>query len=397
MALGELSISYAGRKGPMFRLALKTGLLTVLSLGLYRFWMKTRMRRYYWSAIRPGGTPLEYVGRPTEKLLGFLTAVVVLAFYIGIVNLALMFASFSLFGGNSPAYAVSFVGLAPMVFFAQYRARRYLLARSRWRGIRFGLAPGVKGYVWRAAVHWLVTILSLGILWPRMTFALEKYRTDRTFYGDHVFEQTGRWQGLIGAMKHVYLAAFLIGGGTLAATLGEAPIWLLATAMGVLWLGLGLAYWKAESFRRLTEGKRLGPVGFRARPRPGAVVGIYLGGALAIAGVLTGATFAMLMVLGAVVGLMDPQLLQAGYENLADVAAIPAWIVTLLGVVAYFSVFLLWGVLRQVFITLPLARHFAETLEIVGAEGLAEVGQRDRDEFAEAEGFADALPLGGGL
>jgi len=58
--------------------------------------------------------------------------------------------------------------------------------------------------------------------------------------------------------------------------------------------------------------------------------------------------------------------LHAGLDNLADLAAIPAWIVTLLGVVAYFSVFLLWGVLKEVFIVLPLARHFAEVTEITG-------------------------------
>ena len=36
---------------------------------------------------RPGGHPMEYVGDPMEKLLGFFIAVVILTFYIGIVNL----------------------------------------------------------------------------------------------------------------------------------------------------------------------------------------------------------------------------------------------------------------------------------------------------------------------
>ena len=118
--------------------------MTVLTLGIYRFWMKTRLRRWYWSAIRPGGQ-LEYVGDPWEKLLGFLIAVLILAFYIGIVNLILMFLSFSLFQGNVAAYALSLVGVIPLWFYAQYRARRYVLARTRWRGLRFGLEPGAWG------------------------------------------------------------------------------------------------------------------------------------------------------------------------------------------------------------------------------------------------------------
>ena len=103
MAATDLQTEYAGRRGQLFRLALVTGVLTVLTLGLYRFWMKTRLRRFYWSSIRPGGIPLEYVGEPLEKLLGFLIAVVILAFYIGVVNLLLMFLSFSLLQGNFAA------------------------------------------------------------------------------------------------------------------------------------------------------------------------------------------------------------------------------------------------------------------------------------------------------
>jgi hypothetical protein len=34
--------------------------------------MKTRLRRWYWSSIRPDGLPLEYFGDPLEKLLGIL-------------------------------------------------------------------------------------------------------------------------------------------------------------------------------------------------------------------------------------------------------------------------------------------------------------------------------------
>ncbi len=145
MAATDIGTDFAGRRGRLFWLALKTSLLTVLTVGFYRFWMKTRLRRYYWSSIRPGGVPLEYTGQPLEKLLGFLIAVVFLAFYIGIVNLVLVFFSFTLLQDNFAAYLVSFIGVIPFLFYAQYRARRYVLARTRWRGLRFGLEPGAWG------------------------------------------------------------------------------------------------------------------------------------------------------------------------------------------------------------------------------------------------------------
>jgi len=58
-SISKLKTDYAGRRKKLFWLALRTSALTVLTLGFYRFWMKTRIRRYYWSSIRPGGMPLE--------------------------------------------------------------------------------------------------------------------------------------------------------------------------------------------------------------------------------------------------------------------------------------------------------------------------------------------------
>ncbi|GKY88527.1 DUF898 family protein [Sinisalibacter aestuarii] len=397
MAFHDLRTDYAGRGGPMFRLALRTGVLTVLTLGIYRFWMKTRMRRYYWSAIRPGGLPLEFTGRPTEMLTGFLTAVVFLAFYIGIVNLVLMFFSFSLFNGEAPAYAVSFIGLAPVIFFAQYRARRYILARTRWRGIRFGLEPGVKGYVWRATWWWLLALSTGGLLWPVKTFALEKYRTDRMWYGDAQFKQTGGLFSLMTAMKHVWLGAALIAAGTLAAGLSEEPVWFVGAAMGGVWAVLGLAYWRAQSFKRLLEGKRLGETGFRSHARGGRIVGIYLTGSMAISAIMSALLFGIGIAIGIALALIDPALLADGLEDLSSLGALPGWVFPIVGLVFYFTVFVLWGVLREVFITMPVARHLAETTEIVNPDALAGIRQRARDEFVEAEGFADALPLGDGI
>ncbi len=397
MILQPLKTDYAGRGGPMFRLALKTGLLTVLTLGVYRFWMKTRMRRYYWSAVRPGGQPLEFTGTPTEMLTGFLTAVVFLAFYIGIVNLIFMFFSFSLFAGQAPAYVVTFVGLAPLIFFAQYRARRYILARTRWRGIRFGLEPGVAGFVWRSALWWSASLATAGLLFPAQVWALEKYRTDRTWYGDAKFDQGGDWKSLYGAMKHVYLGGFLVMLGLALVNTLEDDIWAIMVAMGAVWMALGWAHWKAYRFKRLTEQKTVAGAGFRCSPRPGKLVGIYLGGSMAISALLFAVFFGIGILIGILIAMVDPAVLEAGIDDISDIAELPAWMAVVAGAMGYFTIFLFWGVLREVFITLPISRHFAETTEIVEADGLNAVRQRARDEFTEAEGFADALPLGDGI
>ncbi|MFV2034144.1 MAG: DUF898 domain-containing protein, partial [Halocynthiibacter sp.] len=73
------------------------------------------------------------------------------------------------------------------------------------------------------------------------------------------------------------------------------------------------------------------------------------------------------------------------------------WILATAGIFVYFLIFVLWNVLRQVFVTMPLYRHFAETLELTGSGSLAQICQRDRDEFVEAEGFAEALDVGAAI
>ncbi|MGB5560576.1 MAG: DUF898 family protein [Paracoccaceae bacterium] len=395
MALTEFQTEYVGTRGRLFRLALTSSLLTVLTLGLYRFWMKTRLRRYYWSAIRPGGQPLEYVGEPMEKLLGFLIAVVILAFYIGIVNLLLMFLSFSLLQGNFAAYALSFVGVIPIMFYARYRARRYILARTRWRGLRFGMAQGAWGYAGRAFLHWSITILTLGLLWPRMTFALEKYRTDRTFFGTGQFVQGGHWQMLYRPFLPLLAGLVIAGIAVVLASWGSVGQAMLVGAVGTVWALYGLAHYRVHSFRLLTNTKSLGEIGFRARPRPWRVIRIYVFGNLIVGLLMSLFLTALLAALGGAVitvagssGSFDPMELGAN---------LPVWLSTMAAMLLYFSVFVSWGVFQHVFVTLPLARHYAQTLDLTGTHHLPAFQQRDRDEFTEAEGFAEALDLGAAI
>ncbi|WP_439121637.1 DUF898 family protein [Marivita sp.] len=385
-----------GSRGALFWLALKTGVFTVLTLGFYRFWMRTRLRRWYWSAIRPGGHPLEYVGDPIEKLLGFLFAVVVLAFYIGIVNLFLMFASFSLFQDNFAAYAVSLVGVIPLWFFAKYRARRYILARTRWRGLRFGLEPGAWGYAWRAVFHWIVTILSLGLLMPRMTFWLEKYKVDRTFYGTARMAQGGTWTMLYPAMWPMFVALFIavIGGGAIAS--GNLPVGIgMCIIAGLIGL-YGLVYYRVETLRRLTEAKTINGVSLRLSPNAFRVMMIYALGTLLAAA----AVFVPMVILGLMLAVIQSAetLAEMGMEDMvAPIAGLGRYAIIAASIAIYFTIFLLWSALTNVFITLPVIRHYFSTLTLSPDTAVADIRQRPRDEFAEAEGFADALDVGASL
>ncbi len=394
MAASTLQTNYAGKRGRLFKLAIWSSFLTVLTLGVYRFWMKTRLRRYYWSAIRPGGQPLEYVGEPLEKLLGFLIAVTFLAFYIGIVNLLLMFLSFSFLNTSFWAYGLSLIGILPILFYARYRARRYILARTRWRGVRFGMEQGAWGYSWRALVHWGIAILSAGLLWPRMTFWLEKYRTDRTFFGSERFEQGGRWQMLYRPFLPLLIGLILVAIGVVV-FLQSGGMGFAIGGFGVLTSAYGVAHYRVHSFRLLMDHKSVGGIGFHTQPRPWRVFRIYLfgyglvGTALGIVTLIIGLVLTGLFLLYGVK--LDDEL------NFTSLGALPYWATLMLSASAYFTVFIVWGALKHIFVTLPLARHYAETLDITDAAALSDIGQRDRDELDQAEGFAEALDVGAAI
>lgn len=391
-----LAGEFIGLRRHLFRLAFKTGIMTVLTLGFYRFWMKTRLRRWYWSAIRIGGIPLEYVGDPIEKLLGFLVAVVILAFYIGVVNLLLMFASFALFQGNFAAYLLSFLGVIPIWFYAQYRARRYVLARTRWRGLRFGLEPAAWGYAWRSLLYWGLTLVSAGLLWPLMTFKLEKYKTDRTSWGTATMTQGGRWTMLYSSAKWLFVG---IPAGLISAVLafsGSPDSAVLPGLVAVLFLPFGVVYYRVDSLRRLTETKEMAGITLKIRPSSLRVFGIYVGGYL-FAGILLGIIMGLMfsVTIGVYLGTaenfgtgsFDPEVLFEGNHP----------VLAVIGVATYFAIFLLWSVLMQAFVTMPIMRHYTSVLELHGADQIMGIRQRPRDEHIEAEGFAEALDVGASI
>lgn len=171
-----------------------------------------------------------------------------------------------------------------------------------------------------------------------------------------------------------------------------AGICVIATFIGVY----GLVYYRVESLRRLTETKTINGVGFTLSPNAFRVFMIYaLGTALACA-----AVFIPFMVFGVLLLLTQSMdvLTEMGLEDvIAPVEGLGRYGIIGLSVMVYFTIFLLWSALTNVFITLPVIRHYFSSLTLSPASAAADIRQRPRDEFAEAEGFADALDVGASL
>lgn len=166
---------------PLAGLVIKGLLLTIVTLGFYRFWYKTALRRYYWNNTTLAGDGFEYTGTGKELFVGFLIGIaIVLPLYFAVTLV-------SIFGGallGPILAAVLTSGIAPAVFLMlAYRGRRYRLARTRYYGVRFHQTGSGMGYLLRT-VKWLIlTALTLGILVPYLRRALERYKIENTWYG----------------------------------------------------------------------------------------------------------------------------------------------------------------------------------------------------------------------
>ena len=153
--------------------------------------------------------------------IGFLVAIVFLAIYVGIIQMVLFYAGLNIMVDPetaSPQEAIAqvaaiyitFFAVLPFILYAMYRARRYKMARTRWRGIRFGMEKGAWGYVLRAIGYGFLAAITLGILLPLQTFKLEKYMADRSYYGSARFTQEGKWSDLYKAMTHILIAIGIV-------------------------------------------------------------------------------------------------------------------------------------------------------------------------------------------
>ena len=389
----ELRANYRGDAAKLFPLALGVGVLGVITLGVYRFWGKARIRRHVWGKLRVGEDALEFTGTGLEMFLGFLMAVVVLAVYLAIVQLILFSVGirFVLDPQNEMeelaqgiSIALSFLALLPMMLFAAYRSRRYKLARTRFRGIRFGMEKAASGYVIRALGYLVLTVLTLGLLWPLMTYRLEAYMTNRTWYGGARFRQGGSWQGLYPAYGHVVAGiAFLVVSALLGMGAGGGlPAFLLF--IGMVWAGFGLVVYRVRGFAYLMSHKEMeGGLGFRAQPQVGTVVWTYIKGAL-IVGLLGGiASAAIFAPIGS---------LAVGIEEASELVQLE---IAVLGVLAYLLLLTVFGALSLVFISQPILAHFVDSVTVTGAQALDAVRQSVADSGADAEGLADALDMGG--
>src|ERR1700722_5653810 len=128
--------SFSGDRGEFRRLVTRGALLELVTVGFYRFWLATDIRRHLWSNTHIDDDAFEYTGRGKELLIGFLFALaIIMPVYLAYFFISLEAAGLKAFA-SLPLLSFFYV----FGQFAIYRARRYLLSLTVWRGVRFWMS-----------------------------------------------------------------------------------------------------------------------------------------------------------------------------------------------------------------------------------------------------------------
>ncbi|MBM3527104.1 MAG: DUF898 domain-containing protein [Alphaproteobacteria bacterium] len=407
------AVRFIGERSAYWRLLIRGAVLLAFTLGIYRFWFATDVRRYLWSNTDVSGDTLEYSGTAFELLMGFLIAIALLIpLYVG-----LFLAALSLGEGGELISVLAFPLLFFLGQFAIYRARRYRLTRTVFRGIRCHQTGSALRYAVCAMFWWVMIVLTLGLAYPFAQSRLERSKMRHTYYGNLQgrFEGSGfslflrgfpMWLLVIGPL--VFAIAYSVtsvdwnavasaasGATSVEGFIGQleskfpsiyvaAVLSIGAVAASIILAVTLFPVFQAMTLRWWLSGLRFGGLTVRSRLRASQIYGAYL--RFLWYGLLFTFAAGLIGSIGFVAyGFALSHLGKTPGSEIAGAAG---------AVVFYVAVMLGFSTIYQGTVKLALWRCGAESAEFDGAGALDRVRAQGAPGSPVGEGLADALNVG---
>jgi uncharacterized membrane protein YjgN (DUF898 family) len=278
--------------------------------------------------------------------------------------------------------------------FAVYRARRYRLSRTIWRGVRFSMTGSGWDYAWRAGLWMLLVIVTFGVALPWYLTALERFKMRHTSFGSLAgrFEGTGWdffkrawWLWLVGWLWLGHAVIILTASGHASSLLVIIPLLVLFATIGSPFL---YTAYKAAEWRWWVAGVRFGDVRFECRLTMRALVGLYWK--------VIGWSMLLLFGLSSWVGGLLGAVL-AGKDMAADetmtVLQRPSVLIAMAA--GYVIAALAFGAVMRIYLRRDVWARVASSLTVHNIAAADNVAARGDLVDAIGEGLADSLDIGG--
>jgi uncharacterized membrane protein YjgN (DUF898 family) len=403
--LEDSAFEFTGNWAAFGKIALTNILLSVVTLGLYRFWATTRERQYLWSETRFIDDRLEWTGTGKELFIGFLLVLVLIFgpfFALNFASQALIMRGEGGLGGA--LYMLSLILIFYLGGVARFRGLRYRLSRTYWHGIRGGSNnPGfIYGwsYMWKTFVGYIV----FGLMIPWSMMSLWNERWSQMSFGPHKFDAVGDYSDTFKRYLLFYLSPLLffvggivlaiVGAGAGAATGADSETMGMLAGVGAVggmvlffYVGLGLIalFFYAKFFRVAIDGLSLQKLdfGFSAKTKHWFMLilgdaGLWLLAALFVA--------LPIGVAAASIGLIGD--FEMPDPNATSVEAYLAFLVPMIFVI------IIPFALVGPFIRYRHWKFFITYMQCYGEINLDELTQSETESSKHGEGLLDAFDVG---
>ena len=262
---GANNLVFDGSASQLISLVLKNTVLTILTVGLYRFWAQRDMRQFLWQSVRFQEEYPEYQGRAIDSVYMFLGLTM-----FGVLSAGLLIVLPQLFIPFRPVTAALELFFVVGLFLAyqywcQWR-RRYNLDHTALHGIRFERSPQSLQRVVPFLGIWSLVILTAGLAYPlaRVISARDLFRDVRFGPASVTIEANAQpllvpWAIVYGTLALTFL---LVGTDWLfdyqTASGGSILIyWLLSMAMIIASFG-ALVWYKCGEFDYFVSSLSIG-------------------------------------------------------------------------------------------------------------------------------------------
>jgi len=191
--------TFHGEGGTLFGIHVVNILLTIITVGIYYFWGKVRVRKYLYSQTELMGDRFAYHGTGKELFIGWLKAIVIIGVGLFVIRILTTFVHPLL---GMLIYPIILV----FIPFAMVGAMRYRLSRTSWYGIRFSFRGLFKTAFAKYAVGLLLTAITLGVYYPFFYANMRHFWINNSYFGNTPFHYDGSGRDLLGKF---ILAIFL--------------------------------------------------------------------------------------------------------------------------------------------------------------------------------------------
>lgn len=395
---------YDGRIRELFSLVLVNFVLNAATGGFYRFWAKTRLRHYFLSRISFLKDRLIYTGTGKELFFGFLMVLGILVpFFAGFG-----FLKYYALGMGLPAIvAVNVVFYSVFMFLfhaAVYRAQRYRLSRTTWRGIRGGQVGSALVYAVRAMGWSIAVLLTAGLIYPLMRANLMRYKINNARFGQEGFSFEGGAGPLFRYWMLPWLSVLAIAGAYIAlasmvgidnlvdgakklsneesVAVGEAILtWLPAVGAAVVVYFLSSFWYRAAEVRHFTGHTTFGELAFESRLKGLRLLLPYLAYGLLLS-----------LVIGGVAGLFAASI---HFFDWSGIDPNDETLVTYISIGIVIVVLGIGSLFKPLIVQHVLIRIFCNTLTIKGKIESDKLLQSQMQAPSRGEGLADAFDIDG--